>query len=194
MKKHDNKSVLKSISIVILFLVVFLIIIAIINKVDEYNRRSYKLDTKFKTNDIVQINNRLPVSDTIGKSYPGTGVEKGIIEYKEFTISNPNPKEVKYEIYLTQMTTSLKNLRSSYIKLYLTDEKDNPVDGFNKKKIPSFYDLLSLNDKPSGRLLYKGSLKSSGSETFILRSWVSDTYMLSGDEEGFSFDIDVRIK
>jgi len=194
MKKQENNHLIKTISIILLSIIAVLIIIAIFVKIDEYKRSFYKIGVRYKTNDVVKLNNKLPISDAIGKSYSGTGIETGIAEYKEFTVSNPNEKKIKYEVYLTKFTTNVKDIRSNYIKLYLTDDKDNPLEGFNKKKVVSYYDLYSLSNKPGSRLLYSGSLKSGESKTFILRSWVADTYVLSSDEEGFSFNINARIK
>ena len=58
----------------------------------------------------------------------------------------------------------------------------------------SYYDLFALNDKPGSKLLYNGTLSSGESKTFILRSWVSDTYMISSESERFGFDIEARLK
>ena len=193
-KQENNKHLIKSVSIVLLSLAVFILIFAIIIKIQDYKKSSYKIDVKFETNDIVKLTNKLPMSDEIGKEYTGTGVEKGIIEYKEFTVSNPNEGKVSYEIYLTRTENSIEDMKSGYIKLYLTDEKNKPVEGFDTKKLPTFYDLPSLSDKLSSRLLYTGTLVSGSSKKYILRTWIADTYVLSDTVEDFGFDIDVRIK
>ena len=92
------------------------------------------------------------------------------------------------------MSTEQDEIRSNYIKLYLTDDKNNPLEGFENNKIKSYADLYALNDKPGSRLVYRGNLVSGSSKKFILRSWVSDSYVLSKNEEVFNYDIDVRIK
>ena len=195
MKKQEKHNYFyKSILIVLLSLVVFLLIIAIFMKIDEYKRSFYKINSEFKTNNIVTLSNKLPMSDTIAKNYSGTGVEEGIIEYKEFTITNPNDKKIEYEIRLTKISSDIKDIRSNYIKLYLTDENNKPIKGFDKNKVVSYYDLYSFENKPGSKILYSGSLVSGETKKFILRSWVADTYVLSNEKEGFSFDIDVKIK
>lgn len=195
MKKQENNSrFLKSISIVLLSLVAFLLIIALYIKIDDYKTSSYKVDVQFQTNDLVQLTNKLPISDSIGKNYNGTGIEEGIAEYKEFTVTNPNERKVKYEVYLTKVNSSSNDIRSNYIKLYLTDDNDNPLEGFETKKIKTYYDLYVFNNKPGSKLLYTGTLVAGSSTKLRLRSWVADTYILSTEEEKFSFDIDVRIK
>lgn len=194
MKKLNENHVLKTVSIVFLSLLALFLIIAIVLTIKNYNKRFYKLDIDYENNSVVDLTNKLPMSDEIGKNYNGVGVEKGIAEYKKITITNKNKAKVNYEIYLTKIHKEEKDIRSNYIKLYLTDEKNNPIKGFNKKQVISYYDLLSLNDKPGSKLLYSGSLANDESDTFILRSWVADTYLLSSEEESFEFNIDIRMK
>lgn len=194
MKKLNENHVLKTVSIVFLSLLALFLIIAIVLTIKNYNKRFYKLDIDYENNSVVDLTNKLPMSDEIGKNYNGVGVEKGIAEYKKITITNKNKAKVNYEIYLTKIHKEEKDIRSNYIKLYLTDEKNNPIKGFDKKQVISYYDLLSLNDKPGSKLLYSGSLANDESDTFILRSWVADTYLLSNEEESFEFNIDIRMK
>lgn len=192
MKK--NKHGFKSFLIAFLSLCTILLIILIFAKLVDYKKSSYKLDVKFLDNSIVKLTNDLPISDEIGKNYTGKGIESGIAEYKNFTISNNNDGKVEYEIYLTKSNGKTKNIRSNYIKVYLTDKNNNPLKGFDTKGIKSYYDLSSLDNKIGSKLLYRGYLNSGESDDFILRSWVADTYILSSEEEVFNYSIDVRIK
>lgn len=193
MKKLD-KQFFQSVLIAILSLAIFIIIVAGYIKIDEYRKLSYKVDTRFLNNDVIKLSNKFPISDEIGKKYSGSGMESGIAEYLEFTVSNPNDKKVDYEIYITKRELETGEIKSNYIKLYLTDGNNNPVKGFENNVVKSYYDLYSLTNKPGSRLLYKDSLASMRSKKYILRSWVADTYILSKDEENFIYDIDVRIK
>lgn len=194
MGKAKESHTLKTISIVFLSLLALFLVIAIVITIENYKKSSYKLNVKYETNAIVNLTNKLPISNEIGKNYNGVGVEKGIAEYKKFTITNKNKSKVDYEIYLTKIRNEEKDIRSNYIKLYLTDEKNKPIKGFDKKQVISYYDLFSLGDKPGSKLLYGGSLNAGESKKFILRSWVADTYLLSNEEEGFGFNIDIRMK
>lgn len=193
MKKLDRQF-FQSILIVLLSLAIFLIIIAVFVKIDELKKLSYKVDTKFVNTDIVKLTNKLPISDEIGKNYKGTGMDKNVEGYSIFTISNPNDRKVSFEIYLTKMDTDKDSIKSNYIKLYLTDDNNKPVEGFEKNKVKSYHDLYSLTDRPGSSLLYRGTLVSGATKKFILRSWLADTYAISKNEEVFSYDIDVRIK
>ena len=194
MEKLNNIHILKTISIVFLSLLALFLVIAIFVTIDGYKKRNYKLDIKYINGNTVELSNKLPISDEIGKSYKGTGVEKGIVEYKEFILSNKNEGKINYEIYLTKTHNKNKDIRSNYIKLYLTDDSNNPLKNFDKKQMISYYDLFALNDKPGSKLLYNGTLSSGESKTFILRSWVSDTYIISSESERFGFDIEARLK
>lgn len=185
---------IKTIAIIFLSLLVIFFIIKIVATMDDHKRRSYKLDIKFEKNSIVSLSNKLPISDEIGKNYDGTGMERAIAGYSEFTVSNINNDKVNYEIYLTKIHNNVNDIRSNYIKLYLTDENNNPIEGFDKKQQLSYYDLFALNDKPGSKLLFKDSLNALESKKFILRSWVSDTYILSNVTEDFDFEVYARLK
>ena len=182
-----------------IYLIIILVVIALTTVFYSYYRSHYKvmarrLEVNFSDSDIVDINNKLPLSDTIGKSYNGTGMEKGIAGYSSFSITNPNDFRVKYEIYVTKQTVPKKEISGKYVVFYLTDDNDTPLEGFNKKRLPVYYDLASLEDKPISRLIYSGKIDALTTKELKLRTWISDTYALVDEEEEFSFDIDVRIK
>ena len=195
MGKQENRvHLLKSISIVLLSLVAFLLIFAIFIKIDDYEKKSFKIDINYETNNNIELVTKLPISDSIAKNYTGKGIEKGIAEYKPFTISNPNSKKIEYEIFLTKSVNGVEDIRSNYIKLYLTDGNDNPVKGFESNIVKSYYDLYSLSDMPGSKLLYTGSLLPGETDSFILRSWLADSYIITQKVEDFNYSIDVRIK
>ena len=193
-KKKISKGFFQSVLIVLFSLLALFLILAIYQKTEEYRKLSYSVDAKFETTDVVNLDNKLPISDELGKKYMGSGMEKGIAEYKEFVISNGNEKKITYEIYLTKISKKNKSIRSNYIKVYLTDENDSPIKGFEGNSIKSYYDLYTLKDKPGSKLLYRDTLEKGDSKKFVLRSWVADTYVISNKEEVFDYDIDVRIK
>ena len=59
--------------------------------------------------------------------------------------------------------------------------------------VPSFADLKRYNNKSNDKILYKGVLDKKSELKFILRSWISDTYVISNNLEKFSYDISVII-
>ena len=112
MEKLNNIHILKTISIVFLSLLALFLVIAIFITIDGYKKRNYKLDIKYINGNTVELSNKLPISDEIGKSYKGTGVEKGIAEYKEFILSNKNEGKINYEIYLTKTHNKNKDINN----------------------------------------------------------------------------------
>ena len=181
------------------YLIIILVFITLTIVFYAYYREHYKivagnLEVNFEKSDIIEINNKLPLSDTLGKSYNGTGMEEGIAGYSSFSITNPNDFRVKYEIYITRQNVSSKDISGKYVVFYLTDEDDKPLVGFSKNKLPVYNDFKGLDDKPISRLIYSGKLDALSTQNVKLRTWVSDAYALINEEEAFSFDIDVRIK
>ncbi len=174
--------------------VAMLIMITFIISRDDKNLKYQNLDVVFSHSDILSIENKLPISDAIGKNYEGSGMEKGIEGYTTFSITNPNKKKITYEIYMVRQKTKTNDIKSNYIKIYLTDDKNVPYKGFESKKIPSFYDFYVLKDKPGAKLLYRSTLKPKEEDKFKLRIWLADSYVLSQVKEEFSVDIDVRVK
>ena len=96
-----------------------------------------------------------------------------------------------YDIYLIKKNNE-KEIKENYIKFYLTDEADNPLEGYKQNSVPTYNDLLSLVNLPAARSLYSGSLKGRETQKVILRSWLSDSYAVSNEERSFSFDVNAR--
>lgn len=145
----------------------------------------------FKTSDILTIENKLPVTDSVGKAFDGTGTEEGIQGYVEFSLKNNSKNRSKYVILLTKQKKE-KEISSKYVKFYLTDEKDVPFKPFDKSIIPSYSDFYSFSNRPGSRVLYKGVIDGKTTLNFKLRVWLSDTYVFSEDKEYFSIDVDVQ--
>jgi hypothetical protein len=146
---------------------------------------------KFKTSDVLTIENKLPVTDVVGKSFDGTSTEEGIQGYVEFSVENPNKEKNEYAILLTKQSLD-EEILDRYINFYLTDEKDIPFKGFDKNHIPSYSDLYSFSSRPGSRVLYKGIIEGNTTLQFKLRVWLDDAYVLSSDKEYFCVDIDVQ--
>lgn len=179
--------------VVSLVIVVFGIILFLIwyqNK-----RNSYDIQVHFDSSNSLYIINKLPTSDLIGKTFNGEGTEDGVQGYIEFSVYNPASVNIRYEIYVTEKSLhSLPKIKGNYVKFYLTDENDNPLNGFDTRKLPTFSDLNVLKDKPGSKLLYKGFLHSDETQQLKLRVWLSDSYSMSAStgEKAFSCEIQVR--
>lgn len=193
-----NSTFFKHVKIALLIVCVAFVIVGVYflffyQKKDDSNNQKY-LSVQFNTSDVLLLKNTLPVSDSIGKSFDGKGTEEGIQGYLEFSVKNKKDTDISYEIIVTEQNTKEDKIKDSFVKMYLTDNQDNPLEGFERSYVPTFYDFYYLVDKPSSKLLFEDSLKKGESKKYRLRVWLSDKYSLSFEPEEFSFDVDVRAK
>ncbi len=189
-KANKKQLYLAIIIIIILFSCSFFFLLGSFKKEESHNENELKIE--FLDNENINLNNTLPVSDKIGKSYDGYGVADGVQGYNEFSIENNSEIENEYEIYLVKNKVKEKEISEKFIKMYLTDHNNIPLDGFEKNLIPVFSNLVILNDKANGKLLYRGKINANSKLKFKLRIWVSDSYAISKENEQFSFSINVR--
>ena len=152
------------------------------------------LQVEFNDSNEIMVKNILPLSNELAKNMDNTSAEEGTLGYMVFKITNPNSVDVDYEIYVTEKEKIVNPINKSYIKLYLTDDKKKPLEGFDTNLIPSFDELMILSNKADSRLLYQGRLEANKKETLILKSWLADTYTLINQDESYSFSVDARIK
>ena len=192
MVRKDRKQLFLALIVVLVMFVLSFAFIIIYKLNENKNNRNYVLNTNFKNTNKIYIENTLPVSDELGKKFDGSNTEKGIQGYKEFSVKNNYSKDLNYEIYLMENSECEKKIDANYIILYLTDENNTPLTGFENNKLPTYASLSVLNDKALGRVLYSGFIKSSSKQKFKLRVWVSDLYTLKKYKECFSFDVYVR--
>lgn len=146
---------------------------------------------KFKSSDILTIENKLPVADTVGKSFNGMGTAEGIQGYVEFSIQNVNNEVKDYVILLTRQLKE-EELHEKYVKFYLTNEADLPIDGFDENVVPCYSDFLPYSKRPASRVLYTGRINGNSELKFKLRIWLADNYVISNHKEYFSVDVDVQ--
>ena len=179
-------------------IVFFVVVISFFVATSVFKNKPRKINSKddiivkYKNSDIVELENKLPISDTFGRKLTGTGTEEGIQGYVEFSVINSSSKDLKYEIYLTKQNIYDSEIKDSYIKLYLTDFDDVPYSGFEKNMVPTYDKLNYLSDYVSSKRLFSDTLKANKERKFRLRVWISDSYVISKNTEFFGFDIDVR--
>ena len=130
---------------------------------------------------VINIDKALPVSDEVGKKISNSN------EYFLFTVSNNFEESINYEILLEPLVNNLDN---KYIKIYLTDKNDVTFKGYDKV-VPTV-DQFQVNS--SGMIsIYNGVLKDKNdSQTFKLRIWISDSYVVDQNSSMFSFKVNVR--
>lgn len=192
MVRKDRKQLVLALIVVLVMFVLSFAFTSLYKTAQDNKNKKYVLDTSFKISKNVYLENTLPISNELGKQYDGSNIEDKIHGYNEFTIANNYSKNITYEVYLKENNKCEKVIDKSYVIFYLTNSKDEPLDGFKENKLPSFTSLPVLSDKPNAKLLYSGTIKNQSKEKFKLRVWVSDLYSINKDKECFSFDIYVR--
>ena len=192
MAKKIKKQSYKQYLIALLFLVAVLGIFLYFRNHNQVNKEE-SVSTSYKDSKTVTIESILPISDELGKTIDGKGTEDGIQGYVELSITNNINKDIEYEIYIDKKDLD-KEISSNYIKFYLTDEADNPLEGYKQNSVPTYKDLLVLVDSPSSRLLYSDKLKAKETKKVILRVWLSDSYVVSNEINKFTFDINTKAK
>ena len=106
----------------------------------------------------------------------------------DFSVVIPSDikKDVHYNIILS---SNGKNVDDKYIKIYLTDQEDNSLDGFKKKALT----LDSFDTLLDGKNIYSGVFKGGNQEEkYRLRIWVNDNF--NGDVENvLSYNLKIII-
>lgn len=189
MNKYKKQMICAFIIVIILFVLSIILISYVISntpgKIDK------KLSVNYTPSSSIKIDNSLPISDTLGKNITESNINQG---YVEFTVKNDNDEDVNFQVFITKLNQEDEAIKGNYIKYYLTDNNNVPVDGFEKNLLPTYDNLYYLNDKPSSKLLYNGKIKANSRKKLILRVWVSDSYALSDTKDEFSFTIGVKGK
>lgn len=129
-------------------------------------------------NNVIKMDNISPISDS-------TGIKNN--KYYEFRVSNDYDKNINYEVLLEPI---INDIDGKYIKLYLTDENDREIKGFEKGAI-TFSSLID-SKLDGNKVLNSGVLEAKTNKTYRLRVWVSDSYVESLGNLSISFKVDVK--
>lgn len=194
--KKKNKSILFiSLSMVMLFFILSGFLVSLILKSEEKNMSNKDgLEVIYNSSQNIGLKNILPMSDDLGKKLNDQSVEKGGYGYLSFTVKNRSDKRLDYNIYIIKNDDNENKINDKFIKFYLTDKSNNPMEGYNKNVVPTYLDLVSMSSLPAGRIIYSDSLEGNQEKSFILRSWISDFYNMVEEEELFDFDVFVKSK
>lgn len=174
------KSVLKKINIFTFTVSVLVLIILVYRTSDLLVSNSlndyFKLDKKTSSyisfnyaggdiNSIYEIDNPKIYSDFKGKRF--------VNDYYDFEIEIPEDKKssevVNYDILLKDMGNDIE---SKFIKVYLTNQNNKVLKGFDKT-VPVYSAFLNGID---GKVIYSGIINGNNSNKFRLRIWISDIY------------------
>lgn len=187
------KNLLRNYRNIIIFVVVIIVFVAsffIFNNMSNDNN-----DISLVTLDepIVVINNKLPMTDVVGKAIGVYSNKVGTTGYLEFEVKSGVNDNVRYEVYLTKNSVEAE-VPMKFVKVYLTDSKDKVLKNYDKSSVLTYYDLKSMPDNKDSKFLFSGTLKANASQKFKLRMWVADTYELTTDARSFSVKLNVRVK
>lgn len=135
----------------------------------------------------VDLSNAYPVNDIVGKTSQN---------YFDFSVSGSikGKTAVNYEIYFTPGVNN--TIPEDYIKIYLTNSEDQPIEGFNNEVIPVYNELSASSSDETGKRLYLGTLTSTQTkdmeEHYRLRIWISSDYAEANSGKIFSVKVNVR--
>ena len=189
-KKNTKEIVITLLSVLILIVAVFGISYSIWSQTfmgtKENNLNTGYISFSYTESDtnIIEIHNAVPISDENGKRLTGSS------NMFDFTVSAKyaGVPSIGYEIYATPITQTLE---SKYIKVYLTNQNDQPVTGFDDE-VPTYEDLEDSTMENS-KTIYKSVLTQSGqSVNYRLRIWVSADYNMPETTKNFSFKVNVK--
>ena len=140
-----------------------------------------------ETTNGINLENAMPIADEVGMKLERDEKTSGYFDFN-VSYSSSAERSVNYEIYAT-VVDSKNLLPYKYVKVYLTDQNDNPV--FTDKPVKTFADLSKSLVDENSKQLYYGSFTKEGNKKFRLRLWVSEDYPVT--EEAKSFKIKVNV-
>ena len=138
----------------------------------------------------VSMKDILSVNDDFGKTISDTN--GGAFGYVDIDIVNDANKKRNYQLYLTESSDTTNTISPSFVKVYLTDFKDDPISNYNSNIVPSYTTFAYLKDKPSSKLILNGTIEANKRTSIRLRSWISDSFVIENGKNTFSFDIGIR--
>lgn len=167
-----------AIILIALIIVIFFVIFYIMSTNNRIKNSDELIDIKINVNEEnVSITDKFPMNDDLGKSIKYDFDNKEVQGYVEIEVTNDSASDTNFELFSIENEYE-NNIHPNYIKMYLTDESNNPLDGYNNLSVPTYYNLRVSSLNPSGKRLYYGHLKAFEIKKFILRFWVGDAYSI----------------
>ena len=134
---------------------------------------------------VIMIENALPTADSRGK------LQKGNRNVFDFKVEGYSGSDVaSYEI--STVDNAGNSFPEEYLKIYLTDQNDNPMHGFEGSITPLYTSFPKTEDN-KGRILYRATLNNQVlKQYFRLRIWVSSDYEYREESRNFRFKVNVK--
>ena len=177
--------------LVVVILLLFVCSAGIVLLLKKENPKVNEKDVSYvaETNTVI-IKSIISVSEEFGKKLDEEN--GGAFGYLHFDVVNNSNEERNYQIYVTKLNTNIEEINSNYVTMYLTDKNNKALNGFTGNQLPSFNNLSYIENKPDSKELYTGTIKGNDKKSFILRVWLAENYVVSGEDESFSFEISAR--
>lgn len=180
--------------LVIIFIIVIIIIFFWMlwyeNITNRDKTKTIKVSSDYKNE--INLIGSFPMSDSVGKNIMYDEDNENVQGYYEFEIQSTVSYKIKYEVYAKEQYNN-PAIHPNYIKVYLTDENNNPVTGYDKLSVPTFYDLKN-SFHTVDKKIYDGILKPGEKKKFILRVWVSDAYSIENIDKKYGMFVYVEAK
>ena len=183
----DKKKVVVRLLLILVIVVIVLLLLTLIDKAFSKKVDSDLVVTLKSDFDDIKFKDKLPLEDELGKKIKYDSDNSDVQGYYEFEVKATKGSGY-YEIYAVEDEIK-KGIYPNYIKVYLTDDNNDPVDGYENVYAPTFYKLTTSSINPNGRRLYYGYIKEKQTKKFILRSWISDAYITNYDTRSFGFKV-----
>jgi hypothetical protein len=168
------------------------VVICILFLLDNLPYDNNAIDVNMDKQKII-ISNSYLMSDDLGKKISIDNVIDGTTGYVDFNVESKVDGKVKYEVVLVK-EDSFPELDMKFIKVFLTDNKDNVMYNSKFSNVPTYYELRVSDTDPSGKVIYSGYLKNKESKSFRLRMWTSDTHEIVAEKKIFAAKLKVNVK
>ena len=190
--KINGASIIKSLIIITVLFIVFVFGAYFIKSLI-YSNLKESLTLKSNDSLVLELNNNLPLSDKLAIENDKDSISGEVFKNIEFDVVNNSSNSINYELYITKKELVENEINGQHIKMYLTKENGEILNGFNKENIPNYDSLNVISDMPGSRILYRGIVKANSVEEFEFKTWIADSYVNFEKNEKFIYSIRVRV-
>lgn len=190
--KINGASIIKSLIIITVLFIVFVFGAYFIKSLI-YSNLKESLILKSSDSLVLELNNNLPLSDKLAIENDKDSISGEVFKNIEFDVVNNSSNSINYELYITKKELVENEINGQHIKMYLTKENGDILNGFNKDNIPNYDSLNVISDMPGSRILYRGTVKANSVEEFEFKTWIADSYVNFEKNEKFIYSIRVRV-
>lgn len=190
--KIKGASIIKSLLIITILFIVFAFGTYFLKNY-LYNNSKDSLTIKSNYNLVIELDNILPISDQLALENNKDTVSGEVFKNIQFEVINNHSSSLNYELYITKEEKEEHEIDGKYIKMFLTKQNGDLLNGFSSDTVPCYDDLNAISDLPGSRILYRGTINGNSTEKFDFKTWISDKYRNFDEDEEFIYSIRVRV-